>query len=111
MRLIIKNRPAAGYMTLRNAGDKPAVLTGASSPGCGMLMLHQSKQENGVEKMAHVPSIIVPAHGTVSLAPGGYHLMCMRPEMQVGASVPVTLKFQDGQTVTAKFPVKGASGK
>jgi periplasmic copper chaperone A len=111
LRLIIKDRPAAGYMTLRNTGDGPAMLTGASSPGCGMLMLHQSKQENGVEKMLHVPSITIAAHGTFNFAPGGYHLMCMQPQMQVGESVPVTLTFKNGQTVTAQFPVKGAGGK
>ena len=113
MRLIIKARPAAGYMTLRNAGDQPAILTGATSPGCGMLMLHESKQENGVEKMRHVGSVAVPAHGSVSFAPGGYHLMCMQPQadMKAGLSVPVTLKFESGETVTAQFPVKGPGGK
>ncbi len=111
LRFIIKDRPAAGYMTLRNTGDTPAMLTGASSPGCGMLMLHQSKQENGVEKMLHVPSITIAAHGTFNFAPSGYHLMCMQPQMQVGESVPVTLTFKSGQTVTAQFPVKGAGGK
>lgn len=111
LRFIIKDRPAAGYVTLRNTGDTPAMLTGASSPGCGMLMLHQSKQENGVEKMLHVPSITIAAHSTFNFAPGGYHLMCMQPQMQVGESVPVTLTFKNGQTVTAQFPVKGAGGK
>ena len=43
-------------------------------------MLHQSKEENGVEKMLPVKSVPVPAHGTLSFAPGGYHLMCMQPQ-------------------------------
>ncbi len=58
MRMIIKARPAAGYFTLRNNSDKPVVLTGASSSACGMAMLHQSKEENGVEKMLPVKSVI-----------------------------------------------------
>ncbi len=109
MRFIIKARPAAGYFTLHNATDGPLELTGASSSACGMIMLHQSKEVNGVEKMLPVKSIAVPAHGDVTFAPGGYHLMCMSPgsAMTVGASVPVTLKFADGQTVTAQFPVQG----
>lgn len=112
MRFIIKARPAAGYMTLRNAGDQPATLTSASSPACGTLMLHQSKQVKGVDTMRHVTSIDVPAHGTVSFSPGSYHLMCMQPkDMQAGESVPVTLSFADGGKVTAQFPVKGPGGK
>jgi len=113
MRFIIKARPAAGYMTLRNEGDKAVTLTGASSPACGMLMLHQSKEKKGVETMRDTASVPVPPHGTASFAPGGYHLMCMQPQanMKVGASVPVTLTFTNGQTVTAQFPVKGPGGK
>ena len=113
MRFIIKARPAAGYFSLRNAGDKPVTLTGARSPACGMLMLHESKEENGVASMRPVASVVVPAHGKVDFAPGGYHLMCMQPQpaLKVGASVMVTLTFADGQTLSAPFPVKGPGGQ
>ncbi len=113
MRLIIKARPAAGYFTLHNDTDKAVTLTGASSGACGSVMLHQSKQENGIEKMLPVKSIAVAPHGTLTFAPGGYHLMCMKPQatMVRGKSVPVTLKFSGGQTVSADFPVKGPGDK
>jgi copper(I)-binding protein len=113
MRFIIKARPAAGYMTLRNEGDKPATLTAASSPACGMLMLHQSKRKNGIDSMQHMTGVSIPPHGTVTFAPGGYHLMCMQPQntMQIGKSVPVTLTFANGSKVTAQFPVKGPGGR
>jgi copper(I)-binding protein len=113
MRLIIKARPAAGYFTLHNGTSKTVELTGASSSACGMLMLHQSKEQNGMDTMMHVNGIKVPAGGKLTFAPGGYHLMCMHPQssMIVGKSVPVTLKFADGQSVTAQFPVTGPGGK
>ena len=113
MRLIIKARPAAGYFTVKNDTDKPVDLTGAASPACGMVMLHQSVEVNGVGKMLMVKSVKVPAHGQLSFAPGGYHLMCMQPKdsMTVGKSVPMTLKFAGGIALTAPFPVKGAGGK
>jgi hypothetical protein len=59
--------------------------------------------------MRPVKSVSVPPHGTVSFAPGGYHLMCMQPQpsMQVGSSATVTLKFEGGQSLTQSFPVKG----
>lgn len=113
MRFIIRATPAAGYFTLKNDSDSAVELTSASSTACGKVMLHQTKQVNGVEHMLMVKRIKVPAHGTFSFEPGGYHLMCMKPQssMQVGASVPVTLKFADGKTLTAQFPVKGPGGK
>ncbi len=78
-----------------------------------MVMLHETKHTNGVEQMLMVKSVKVPAHGSFSFAPGGYHLMCMHPQnsMKIGANVPVTLKFADGKTLTAAFPVKGPGGK
>jgi periplasmic copper chaperone A len=113
MRLIIKARPAAGYFTLKNDTDTPVTLTGASSLACGMLMLHESKEVNGVEKMLPVKSIAVPAHGTLKFSPGHYHLMCMSPQstMAIGHTVQVTLKFAGGKSMTADFPVKGPGGK
>lgn len=112
LRLIIKDRPAAGYFILRNNTDKAIELTGASSSGCGMVMLHQSKDVNGVDKMLPIKNIKVPAHGAVSFAPDGYHLMCMKPKSAVtaGKTVSVTLTFADGKKVSANFPVKGPGG-
>jgi hypothetical protein len=108
-RLIIAARPAAGYFTLVNTSAKARHLVGASSSGCGMLMLHQSMAMNGVEHMMGVKSVTVPPHGEVDFAPGGYHLMCMSPTsaMRPGSAVPVTLKFKNGSTMTTSFPVQG----
>jgi len=112
MRLIIKSRPAAGYFALHNDTGSALTLTGASSPGCGTLMLHQTKSVNGVDKMLPVKSIAVPAHGVVTFAPGGYHLMCMSPtgSLSIGHEIPVTLKFAGGKTATAQFAVRGPNG-
>ncbi len=110
MRYLLPSLPAAGYMVLRNSGEDDAVLTGATSPACGMLSLHESKEESGMAMMMSEPSIPIPAHGSVNFAPGGYHLMCMRPRMRAGGSVPVTLIFQDGQRLTTVMPVYGPNG-
>jgi copper(I)-binding protein len=113
IRFIIRARPAAGYFTLNNSGNTPVQLIGAASPACGMLMLHQSQEVNGVEKMRPVKKVAVPAHGSVAFTPGHYHLMCMKPAatMARGKNVPVTLKFGDGTSLTADFPVRGAGDK
>ena len=86
---------------------------GAASPACGMLMLHRSVEQGGQERMVSVTSVPVPAQGKVSFAPGGYHLMCMSPAaaMRPGRSVPVTLRFAGGGSLTASFPVRNATGK
>jgi hypothetical protein len=110
MRYLLPNLPAGGYLVLQNTSDTPAVITGASSPACGMLMLHQTEDTSGMAMMMSVPSVTVPAHGSVSFAPGGYHLMCMQPVMKPGTTVQVTLSFQDGSTLAVAMPVYGATG-
>jgi len=113
MRSIIPSRPAAGYFTLTNDSATALSLVAASSPGCGMLMLHKSMDMGGQETMVMVKSIPLPAHGKVVFAPGGYHLMCMQPTAAVkpGGGVPVTLRFANGETITTTFPVRNAMGK
>lgn len=113
MRFIVPSRPAAGYFVLRNDGTQAQTLVGASSPACGSLMLHRSLHQDGTDRMVMVPSVPLPPHGRVTFAPGGYHLMCMAPSAAVrpGKTVPVTLHFEDGATLTTNFPVRGATGR
>jgi len=110
MRYLLPSVPAAGYLTLRNNGGTDEVLTGAASPACGMLMLHKSQDSSGMAMMMDVPSVTVPAHGSVTFAPGGYHLMCMQPAMKIGETVNITLIFQDGSKLPAALPVYGPQG-
>ncbi|MDR3505994.1 MAG: copper chaperone PCu(A)C [Acidocella sp.] len=110
VRYLLPNLPAGAYLTLKNTGDTPAMLTGARSPACSTLMLHQSMDSSGTAMMMGVSAIPIPAHGTLALSEGGYHLMCMDPKMRVGGQAPLTLEFQDGSTLPLNVQVYGPSG-
>jgi len=110
MRYLLPNIPAGGYMILKNASDADVVVTGASSPACGMLMLHKSDESSGMASMTDVQRVTVPAHGSVSFAAGGYHLMCMQPRMHVDGRVEVTLQFLGGDSMVVLMPVYGVAG-
>ena len=113
MRALPGTVPAGGYFVLHNDGKAQVTLTGAQSPACGMLMLHLSENNGGMSSMRHVDSIDVAPGGVLEFKQGSYHLMCMQPgpAIKPGASVPVTLSFKDGATVTADSPVRDATGK
>ena len=113
MRAMPSGIPSGGYFTLHNGTAKDVVLTGASSPGCGSLMLHQSEMTGGMSSMHHVDEVDVPAGGNIVFAPGGYHLMCMQatPAITPGGKVPATLIFKDGSKITVSFSVRNAAGK
>jgi len=110
LRMTVPGHPAAGYFTLKNKSSETRTLVGASSPACKHAMLHQTKMENGVMKMLPAGQLEIAPGSTLSFAPGGYHVMCMKPapDIKSKASVPVTLKFKNGETQTADFTVTGA---
>ncbi|MDD2703919.1 MAG: copper chaperone PCu(A)C [Acidocella sp.] len=110
MRYLLPTVPAAGYFTLVNNSDTPLALAGAASPACYLTTLHDSSEASGTSMMTTVPSVTIPAHGSLSFAPGGYHIMCMQPVMKVGDKVNVTLSFADGLSLAVIMPVYGAGG-
>ncbi len=110
-RYLLPQIPAGGFVTLANAGDTSAVLTGASSPACGSAMLHRSLNRSGMDMMVQVKSITIPAHGTFRFAPGDYHIMCMKPRMTLGGTADVTLRFRNAPDLTVPFTVYGADGR
>jgi copper(I)-binding protein len=103
--------PAGGYATIENHGAHEVRLTGADSPDYAMVMLHRSVSENGMEHMQAADAIDVPAHASAALAPGGYHLMLMRPRHAVapGDTVRVRLHFADGSAIDSAFAVRPAT--
>ena len=105
--------PSGGYFTLHNNGSMDVVLTGASTPACGSLMLHKSEMTGGMSSMHHVDEVAVPAGGSIAFAPGGYHLMCLNagPAIEPGGKIEVTLTFKDGGKLTVPFEVRNAAGK
>lgn len=102
----------AGYMVIHNSGDSERVLVGAESPLFGSVMLHRTVMEEGMAKMIHQPSITIPAGGSLTFEPNGYHLMLMKPKKQLkaGDRAEITLKFQDGTTLPLTYDVRKSAG-
>jgi hypothetical protein len=112
LRVVGGHTPAAAYFTLSNLSGKPVVLIGASSPACGQLTMHQSRNVKGIESMVMVAQRPVPPRGRIEFAPGGYHLMCMSPSKAVrpGARIPIVLRFANGRRLPVRFAVRGLGG-
>ena len=85
-----------------------ARLVGASTPAAGVAEVHEMKMEGDTMRMRAVPGLDLPAGKTVELKPGGYHLMLMdlKQPLAKGASVPVTLRFEDAKGKTSTLDLK-----
>lgn len=104
--------PSAGYLTIVNDSDAAVTLTHVTSPDYAMVHVHESYTTPGGESgMRMVSKLRVPAHGKVTFAPGGYHLMLMRAkkELKAGDTTSVVLHFEGGATLSVSMPVKPAA--
>lgn len=101
-----------GFVTLANKGSLEDRLISAEASVAGQVQLHTMIMDSGIMRMRQVQDgIRIPAKGTVTLRPGGFHLMFMqlkRPLRQ-GESFPVTLHFQRAGRITVRFAVQSIS--
>lgn len=111
VRAVPPNLPnSAAFMTITNNGTKTVDLQGADSTLSDTLQLHKSTMKNGMMMMNQVSKITIPAHGSVMLKPGGYHIMIigLKKTIKPHDSIKViNLHFSDGETIALKdVPVK-----
>ena len=104
-----------GYLTIRNTGAEADTLESVASTVSEKTELHLMKTEDGVMTMRPAEGgVEIPAGGALTLEPGGYHVMFIRPKapFKQGESVPLTLTFAKAGAVTVELVVSpiGAPG-
>lgn len=98
---------AAGYLEIHNRGGQARALIAAQSPNASRVEMHTMTHADGMMRMREVEAVEVPAGGTAKLEPGGLHLMLFDIDTaEIGNHVPVTLTFDDGWQIEARFPVR-----
>jgi hypothetical protein len=112
LRLIPGGVPAAGYFNITNYASDPLVLVGAQSFDCAQIMMHKSTNVGGMSRMEDVPSLTIARGQRIAFAPGGYHLMCMRPSaaLRVGGTTKIKLNFAGGVSSEITFYIVNARG-
>jgi copper(I)-binding protein len=86
---------AGGFLDL--TADADMKLVGGSSPASDTLELHMMRMDDGVMVMRQIKEIELPKGKTVSLKPGGLHIMFIGLKQQIkeGEMVPVTLTVKN----------------
>lgn len=105
---------AGGFMDLTAASD--LTLVGGSSPVSATLELHSMKMANGMMEMRQIREIPLPKGQTVSLKPGGLHVMFigLKAPLRAGDTVPVELIVRDPggkeEKLSLQAPVQTGAG-
>ncbi|HEY0232998.1 MAG TPA: copper chaperone PCu(A)C [Dokdonella sp.] len=101
----------AGYATLKNTGDAPVTVLTVQSDVFRMASLHETVIDDGVSRMRELHRIELAPGASVTLKPGGKHLMLMQPRQEVHAGDKVEMLFLlvDGTRLETYFDVVAPS--
>ncbi|HVY54850.1 MAG TPA: copper chaperone PCu(A)C [Thermodesulfobacteriota bacterium] len=100
---------AAAYMTVKNEGSSDDKLLSVTANIAGHTMIHETVTDaNGVTKMEMVDAIVIPAGKSVTLKPGGTHVMLMDLKEPVTGKekIELDLKFEKAGDIKIEAPVK-----
>jgi periplasmic copper chaperone A len=98
-----------GFFVVRNKGAAADRLTGGTAD-FATVEIHETSSAGGVSQMRQLKDgLNIPAHGSVGLSPGGYHLMFthLTHPLTKGDSVKATLNFEHAGPVEVEFKVMG----
>lgn len=100
---------AGGYLEIVNAGAAPDRLVAVETDAAGRTELHLTTTVDGVMQMRPLPDgIEVPAVGSVTLAPGGLHVMFLelKAPFAEGQRIAAVLVFAEAGRVAVEFAVE-----
>jgi len=101
---------AGGYLTITNTGETTDRLVGGDAAFTERVEIHEMAMADGIMRMRPLEDGLAIAPGeTVTLAPGGYHLMLMGlgEPLAEGETIAVTLRFAEAGQVAITFDVAG----
>lgn len=103
----------AGFGRIDNACPVSATIVDVDSEMFGSVELHESRLVDGISRMRVVPKLRIAPQGEAGMKPGGLHLMLMRPasSLDIGDSVELQFKLEDGRTLRGAFEVRGAGAR
>jgi hypothetical protein len=101
-------RSGALYLTLDNQDTVAVRVVNVDTPLAREASLHETMNMQGMTHMAARAELSIPRGATVTLTPGGMHVMLvdiMRP-LAAGDTVPLTLRLRDGRTTPVSAIVR-----
>lgn len=105
---------SAAFGQIRNTSDAAVTIVSATSGASPRMELHETVTgaDGAMTMRPRQGGFEIPAGGTLTLEPGGNHLMLMdvQKALEPGATLPVELTLDDGSTLTLDAVVKEYSG-
>lgn len=110
LRILPTGGMGAAYFTLVNGGG-PDRLVAVIAESPMLAGVHESRQEKGIVRMIARDSVPVPAHGRLTFAPGGLHVMLSHIPQPPPPAVKLTLRFQRHPDIMMTIPLSPSGGR
>jgi len=96
------------YLSITNRGAAADRLLAVTSPRARAGEIHESRMVQGVMQMRAVAWVDCAPGATVTIGPGGLHLMLLGLDtpLAAGSEFPVALRFRDAGTLTLSVRVE-----
>lgn len=97
------------FLLLTNNAKQEERLLSATADVAARVELHSMSMDGGVMRMRPVKGgLTIPAGETVTLAPGGYHIMLigLKRPLKLGELVPMTLRFARAGVVKVALKIE-----
>lgn len=98
----------AAFLSISNHMNKTVKLITVSSDIADRVELHSHTKEDGMMKMRQVKEVVIDRNSTVTLQPGGYHVMFLglKNDLKEGQNINFTLHFDNGNKINVDAPVQ-----
>jgi copper(I)-binding protein len=96
------------YLTIVNHDSVTVELVSVATVLAASAEVHESMQHDGMSHMMPRTSVSIGARDSLVMAPGGMHVMLnqLTRALTAGDSVPLTVRFSNGDSVLVRVPVR-----
>jgi copper(I)-binding protein len=99
----------AAYVTLTNMASEPVRILSAASPAAQSAEMHRMVMNGEVMHMEPAGAVDLPPHETLTMAPGGLHVMLtgLKAPLRQGDTIELVLMLEKGGPISVEVPVGG----
>ena len=96
------NRVTAGVTNITNNSPDTITINSISSPQFNIVEIHETIMNNGIASMIKINTLTILEKQSVSLKPGGKHLMLIDPVKRISEGEEIRLIFElsNNETMT-----------
>ena len=97
----------AVYLVVDNHGSEADMLMGVQTDVAQKVELHTTSHDHGQMKMHHQHSLEIPGNSSLTMRPGGHHIMLMGlvEPLIPGQKFSLTLNFMNGGEIKTEVEV------